>query len=77
MWRWSACAFSQMGILFRPNIPRARIIHSSSLIGLKWKGTRMYMGAGGDGPHIWAYPTNTRAIGPLAEGSARVGPMDT
>jgi len=26
--------------------------------GLKWNGTRMYMGAGGDGPPIWAYLTN-------------------
>jgi len=46
-------------ILCRLNIPRVRIIHSSSLTGLKWKGTRMYMGAGGGGPHIWPYPTNT------------------
>jgi hypothetical protein len=42
------------------NIPRARIIPSSSLTGLKWKGTRTCMGAGGDGPPIWAYLTNTR-----------------
>jgi hypothetical protein len=48
-----------MGILFRLNTPRARIIHSSSLTGLKWDGTWMCMGAGGDGPHIWAYLTNT------------------
>jgi hypothetical protein len=28
----------------------------------------------GDGPPIRAHPTNTRTIGPLAEGSARIGP---
>jgi len=44
------------------NIPRVRIIHSSSLIGLKWNGTRMYMGAGGDDPPIWAYLTNTSPL---------------
>ncbi len=31
-------------------------------------------GGRGDGPTIRAHPTNTRTIGPLAEGSARIGP---
>ena len=75
MWRWSACAFSSMGILCRLNIPRVRIIHSSSLTGLKWKGTRMYMGAGGgwsahlglSDQHRWITPPRGASI-PRARG---------
>ena len=51
-----------MWVFYYLNIPRAWIIHSSSLIGLKWNGTWIYMGAGGDGPPIWPYLTNTSPL---------------
>jgi len=48
MWRWSACAFSQMGILLLEYTEGAD--HPLQFpYGLKWKGTSMYMGAGGGG----------------------------
>jgi len=48
-----------MGILFHLNTPTARAIPSSSLIELKREGTLTRARTGGDGPPIWACPTNS------------------
>jgi len=58
MWRWSACAFSSIGILLLEYTEGAD--HPLQLpYRVEVEGYPYIHGGRGDGPHIWAYLTNT------------------